>query len=85
MRFTRLLDDGQYLEALRIAEQWNQVQADVYGRLHPFTVNQVIMYALAMARTWKVRPPLPTATDEQARTIMTSFEKYSDVYVRPDY
>ena len=83
LQITRLLDQKNYPEALRMVEQWELSRSDCHGVLNFLAVNQVIMYALGFARSWKLRPPLATATDEQAQHIMTFVEQHPELFEAP--
>ena len=86
-RSLRLLDAaraGRLHEALEIVEQWDRLRAEVHSEVQWQAANQVIMYAMGFAATYLVRPPLVSATEEQARRIIDSVKKYPDVFETPE-
>ena len=84
LQIARLLDENQHREALRIVEHWETKRRECHGDLFFIAVNQVIMYAMGFARTWKLRPPMVTATDEQAQRIIKFVEQHPDMFERPE-
>ena len=80
LRLIELLDRNNHAAVLDIAEQWDPVRPQSHGDLFYLMVNQVVMYALGFARTWKTRPPMETATQEQAERIITCVRKYPEIF-----
>ena len=80
LRLTELLDRNDYAAVLHIVEQWDQVRAQSHGDLFYLMVNQVVMYALGFARTWKTRPPMQPATQAQAEQIIACVRKYPEIF-----
>lgn len=80
LRIASLLNDGRYVDVLRMIEESEQASSEIYGDMYFIAVNQVIMYALGFAKTWRLRPPLVTATDAQAQKIIQSVKRHPEMF-----
>ena len=80
LRFVDVVAAGRLHEALRMVEEWDRVCAEPRGDVQWQAHNQVVMHALGFAATYRVRPPLVPATEEQARRIFDSMKKHPEVY-----
>ena len=82
----RLLDAvkaGRLHETLAIVEEGDRASAEVHSGVHWQTANQVAMYAMGFAATYQVRPPLVSATEEQAKRVIECVKRHPQAYEIP--
>lgn len=83
LRLVEHFDAGKLRDALRMIEEFERVLREtdiVEWRAR----NQVAMFTLGFARSYKVRPPLVSATVKQAKQIMALVKKNPQVFAAFD-
>ena len=79
LRLTTLLDEGRLSEAITLIEQGEQLTLPPCD-VHWLSVNQIKFYALGFAPTWKMRPPVGTATQQEAQRLIQAMKTYPQVF-----
>ena len=83
LRFLSMLDEGRLAEAMESIQQSEAAYRDRPADLEGLAINQVHMYALGFAETWRVRPPMVSATEEHVRQITEAMHRYPDIFEFP--
>ena len=83
MRWLKLLDEGRYLDALRMFEQIEQAHIQIPG-LYFTARNAVYLYAMGFGESWLTRSPLASATPEQAKTIIDHMKRHETFFETPN-
>ena len=77
LRMDELLDDNDYLSVLKMMEE-DSLNAPVYPPgCHWMARNNVVYYGMGFAESYQMRPPLVSATPQQAQTII------DDMHTKP--
>lgn len=80
LRFLKLLDEDRLNEALEFMERQARAIQDAPADLDWLARNQVRMQVMGFAETWQMRPPLASATEEQAQDLIVRMRQYPDVF-----
>ena len=80
LRFTGDLAAGRLREALEWIEAWELACSACGPGLEMLPRNQVIMYALGFARTWRLRCPQVVATAEQAEQTIDFVRQHPEIF-----
>ncbi len=80
-RMFELLDENNYLEVLKMIEEDGQSGSSLPG-IHWMAKNQVVFYGMGFAETYRMRPPIASATEEQARAIIEYMHQAPTLFER---
>jgi dihydrodipicolinate synthase/N-acetylneuraminate lyase len=80
-RMFELLDENNYLEVLKMMETDAQSGLSLPG-IHWMARNQVVVYGMEFAETYLMRPPIASATEEQARAIIEHMRRTPTLFER---
>lgn len=77
----KLLDEQRMYDAMELMDRREvALQKSLVG-LDWMARNQVFMHHMGFAESWKLRPPLVSATEEQAREMIARLRECSDVFI----
>ena len=80
LRFLEVLDDGRLNEALDMIDEQERAYAACPATLHMLARNQVIMHKMGFAATCQTRPPIVSATEEQASQVAEWAAQFPEIY-----
>jgi hypothetical protein len=82
LRMYELLDDNDYLAVLKMMEEDSQNPPHYPPGCHWMARNNVVSYAMGFAESYQMRPPLVTATPQQAQAIIDDMQDKPLAYER---
>ena len=77
----KLLDEERMREAMELMDRREYALQDGLAGLDNLARNQVYMHHMGFSESWRLRPPLVSATEEQAREVIARMGKYPDVFI----
>ena len=80
-RMFELLDENNYLEVLKMLEADSENYFSP-PNIHWMARNQVVVYAMDFAETYLMRPPIASATKEQAKAIIEHMHQTPTLFER---
>ena len=80
LRFLEVLDAGRLDEALNMIDEQERAYAAHPPTLNNLSRNQVVMHRMGFAATDRVRPPLVSATPEQADQVAERAAQFPAIY-----
>ena len=81
LRLVGLLEEERMREAIELIDRRECALQDSLAGLDNLARNQVYMQHMGFSESWKLRPPLVSATEQQARDVIAQLGKYADVFV----
>ncbi len=76
-----LLDENNYLEVLQMIEEDQQCGFSP-PNIHGMARNQVVVYGMGFAETYLMRPPIASATEEQAKAVIRHMRQTPTLFER---
>ena len=77
----KLLDEERMEEVIDFIDRREYGLQVSLGKLNNLARNQVYMQYMGFSESRKLRPPLVSATEEQARDVIAELEKFTDFFV----
>ncbi len=79
-RFVAMLDEERMREAIDFIARRDLALRESLLDLNWLARNQVYMYQMGFAESWKLRPPLESATEAQVSEVIAVMKGYPDVF-----
>ncbi len=82
MRFLGLLDEQKLSEALKLVERQEAAFREIHSipDLEGLAANWVCLHTMGFGESWRVRPPIVSATEQQAREVSAVVSRYPDIF-----
>ena len=82
LRFLGLLDEQKLFDALELVDRQEAAFRDIHSipELAGLAANWVCLHTMGFGESWQVRPPMASATEEQAQGVSAVVRRHPDIF-----